>query len=240
MVNFVPIFKSIQRRRCHSNNLCTIVYREFRMNFDLNMIPTTFDMLHAGLAASSILLLIIAVSRKSKVVEKVIEKPVEKVVEVEKPIEKIIEVEKIVEVEKVIERVVEVESKLATASTDSAMQLLSLMQQEARLIDFLNEDVSAFSDEEVGAAARVIHAGGQKVLKDYVELSPIRSEDEETRITIEAGFNPQQVRLTGNVTGSAPFNGTLVHKGWKATSMTLPKLAENYDASIIAPAEVEL
>lgn len=43
------------------------------MNFDLNMIPTTFDMLHAGLAASSILLLIIAVSRKSKVVEKVIE-----------------------------------------------------------------------------------------------------------------------------------------------------------------------
>ncbi|MFG0771776.1 DUF2760 domain-containing protein [Vibrio plantisponsor] len=210
------------------------------MNFDLNAIPTTFDILHAGLAASSVLLLLIAVSRKSKVVEKVVEKPVEKIVEVEKPVEKIVEVEKVVEVEKIVERVVEVESKLATANTDSAMQLLSLFQQEARLIDFLKEDVAGFSDEEVGAAARVIHAGGQKVLKEYVSLSPVRSEDEESRITLEEGFNPQQVRLVGNVSGSAPFTGTLIHKGWKADSMTLPKLAENYDASIIAPAEVEL
>lgn len=210
------------------------------MNFDLNAIPTTFDILHAGLAASSVLLLLIAVSRKSKVVEKVVEKPVEKIVEVQKPVEKIVEVEKVVEVEKIVEKVVEVESKLATANTDSAMQLLSLFQQEARLIDFLKEDVAGFSDEEVGAAARVIHAGGQKVLKEYVSLSPVRSEDEESRITLEEGFNAQQVRLVGNVSGSAPFTGTLIHKGWKADSMTLPKLAENYDASIIAPAEVEL
>ncbi|KLN64741.1 MULTISPECIES: DUF2760 domain-containing protein [Vibrio] len=210
------------------------------MTFDLQMIPQTFDMLHAGLAASSVLLLLIAVSRKSTVIEKVVEKPVEKIVEVEKPVEKIIEVEKVVEVEKVIERVVEVESKLATASTDSAMQFLSIMQQEARLVDFLKEDLTTFSDEEVGAAARVIHTGGKKVLSDYVTLEHIRNEDEETRITIEDGFNPQQVRLTGNVTGNAPFNGTLVHKGWKASAMDLPKLAENYDASIIAPAEVEL
>ncbi|CAK2316055.1 DUF2760 domain-containing protein [Vibrio crassostreae] len=184
------------------------------MIVDLNLIPQTFDMLHAGLTASSVLLLLIAVSRKTKVVEKVVEKPVEKIVEVE--------------------------SKLATAPTDSAMQLLSIMQQEARLIDFLKEDLTSFSDEEVGAAARVIHTGGQKVLADYVTLSHIRSEDEETRITIAEGFNPQEIRLTGNVTGNAPFNGTLVHKGWKATDMNLPKLAENYDASVIAPAEVEL
>ncbi|HAS6296117.1 TPA: DUF2760 domain-containing protein [Vibrio vulnificus] len=204
------------------------------MNIDLNLIPQTFDMLHAGLAASSVLLLLVAVSRKSKVIEKVVEKPVEKIVEVEKP------VEKIVEVEKVIEKVVEVESKLATASTDSAMQLLSIMQQEARLIDFLQEDLTSFSDEEVGAAARVIHSGGQKVLKEYVTLEAIRNEDEESRIVVEEGFNPQAIRLVGNVTGNAPFNGTLIHKGWKASAMTLPKLAENYDASIIAPAEVEL
>ncbi|MCF7502404.1 MULTISPECIES: DUF2760 domain-containing protein [Vibrio] len=210
------------------------------MIVDLNLIPQTFDMLHAGLTASSVLLLLIAVSRKTKVVEKVVEKPVEKIVEVEKPVEKIVEVEKVVEVERVIERVVEVESKLATAPTDSAMQLLSIMQQEARLIDFLKEDLTSFSDEEVGAAARVIHTGGQKVLADYVTLAHIRNEDEETRITVVEGFNPQEIRLTGNVTGNAPFNGTLVHKGWKATDMNLPKLAQNYDASVIAPAEVEL
>ncbi|EGR1868110.1 DUF2760 domain-containing protein [Vibrio vulnificus] len=210
------------------------------MNIDLNLIPQTFDMLHAGLAASSVLLLLVAVSRKSKVIEKVVEKPVEKIVEVEKPVEKIVEIEKVVEVEKVIEKVVEVQSKLATASTDSAMQLLSIMQQEARLIDFLQEDLTSFSDEEVGAAARVIHSGGQKVLKEYVTLEAIRNEDEESRIVVEEGFNPQAIRLVGNVTGNAPFNGTLIHKGWKASAMTLPKLAENYDASIIAPAEVEL
>ncbi len=68
------------------------------MNFDLNAIPTTFDMLHAGLAASSVLLLLIAVSRKSKVIEKVIEKPVEKIIEVEKPVEKIVEVDNVFEV----------------------------------------------------------------------------------------------------------------------------------------------
>ncbi|ELJ8546702.1 DUF2760 domain-containing protein [Vibrio cholerae] len=204
------------------------------MNIDLNLIPTTFDMLHAGLAASSVLLLIVAIARKGKVTEKIVEKPVEK------PVEKIIEVEKIVEVEKVVERVVEVESKLATASTDSALQLLALLQKEARLIDFLQEEVSQFSDEEVGAAARVIHSGGQKVLREYLTLSPIRSEQEESRISVEAGFNTQEIRLTGQVTGQAPFVGTLIHKGWRADAITLPKLADNYDTSILAPAEVEL
>ncbi|EJL6354448.1 DUF2760 domain-containing protein [Vibrio cholerae] len=210
------------------------------MNIDLNLIPTTFDMLHAGLAASSLLLLIIAVARKGKVTEKIVEKPVEKIVTVEKPVEKIVEVEKIIEVEKVVEKVVEVESKLATASTDSALQLLAVLQKEARLIDFLQEEVSQFSDEEVGAAARVIHSGGQKVLREYLTLSPIRSEQEESRINVEAGFNAQEIRLTGQVTGQAPFVGTLIHKGWRADSITLPKLADNYDTSILAPAEVEL
>jgi len=204
------------------------------MNIDLNLIPTTFDMLHAGLAASSVLLLIVAIARKGKVTEKIVEKPVEKIVTVEKPVEKIIEVEK------VVERVVEVESKLATASTDSALQLLALLQKEARLIDFLQEEVSQFSDEEVGAAARVIHSGGQKVLREYLNLSPIRSEQEQSRISVEAGFNTQEIRLTGQVTGQAPFVGTLIHKGWRANSITLPKLADNYDTAILAHAEVEL
>jgi hypothetical protein len=206
------------------------------MNFDLNVIPETFDMLHAGLAASSVLFLIIAATRKGKIIEK----PIERIVEVEKPVEKIVEVEKVVEIEKIVEKVVQVESKVQRASTDSAMQLLSLMQKEARLIDFLNEDVAAYSDEEVGAAARVIHSGGQKLLKDYITLSPVRNEEEESRITIEAGFNSQAIRLSGNVTGNAPFTGTLIHKGWKVDSITLPQVSQDFDASIVAPAEVEL
>ncbi|MGL4380953.1 MAG: DUF2760 domain-containing protein [Vibrio sp.] len=210
------------------------------MNIDLYLIPTTLDMLHAGFAATTLLMLIVALTRQGRVIEKIIEKPVEKIVTLEKPVEKIVEVEKIIEVEKVREKVVEVESTLATASTDSALQLLAILQKEARLIDFLQQEVSQFSDQEVGAAARVIHSGGQKVLREYLTLSPICSEPEESRITIEAGFNAQAIRLTGQVTGQAPFVGTLIHQGWRADSITLPKLAEHYDTAILAPADVEL
>ncbi|WP_194089297.1 DUF2760 domain-containing protein [Vibrio hibernica] len=208
------------------------------MTFDLSAMPTTFDLLHIILAATTVLFLLLSMRRKT--VEKIIEKPVEKIVEIEKPVEKIVEVEKVIEVEKIVEKIIEVESKLKSSPTESALQLMSIFQQEARLIDFLSEDLTGFSDEEVGAAARVIHIGGQKVLADHFTLSHIRSEDEETRITIEQGFNAQAIRLTGHVSGLAPFTGTLIHRGWKADNITLPKLSENYDSSVLAPAEVEL
>ncbi len=210
------------------------------MTIDLHSIPTTFDLVHIILAVSSIIFLLFALIKGNKTIEKVVEKPVEKIVEIEKPVEKIVEVEKVVEVEKIVEKIVEVEASLKSAPTDSALQLMSILQQEARLLDFLSEDLTGFSDEEVGAAARVIHIGGQKVLADHFKLSPIRTEQEETRITVEQGFNAQQIRLTGNISGQAPFSGTLIHKGWKADEIKLPQLAENFDATILAPAEVEL
>lgn len=130
--------------------------------------------------------------------------------------------------------------KLTEHDSAAALQLLSLFQQEARLIDFLNEELAGFSDADIGAAARVVHEGGKKVLKHYFTLSPVRGEAEESRVTIPSGFNPAEVRLTGNVIGQAPFTGTLLHRGWKAVDVKLPKLAKGHDANIVAPAEVEL
>src|SRR5690242_17365388 len=40
----------------------------------------------------------------------------------------------------------------------SGLTVLSILQREGRLIDFLQEDVASFSDAEIGAAARVVHA----------------------------------------------------------------------------------
>ena len=117
---------------------------------------------------------------------------------------------------------------------------MSLLQQEARFIDFLQEDLKGFSDADIGAVARVVHEGGQKVIADYFTLEAVRKEEEESRITLPEGFNATEVRLTGNVIGQPPFSGTLVHRGWRAMEVRLPKLAEGHDASIIAPAEVEL
>lgn len=129
---------------------------------------------------------------------------------------------------------------LKSTEPESALQLLSLLQQEARLIDFLNEDVKAYSDAEVGAAARVVHEGGKKVLNDYFTLQPVRSENEESRVTLPEGYDAASVRLTGNVVGQAPFTGTLVHRGWQVTTIKLPKISEGRNMRVVAPAEVEL
>lgn len=207
---------------------------------DITLIPETLDLLHIGVSSIAIALAaaLVVKSKKTVEIEKIVEKPVEKIVE--KPVEKI--VEKIVEVEKVVEKTVEVEvpAKFKTASTDSALQLLSLLQQEARFIDFMQEDLSGYADAEIGAAARVIHDGGKKVLADYCALAPVMDAEEETLVTVETGFDPSHIRLTGNVTGSAPFRGTLIHRGWQVAEINLPKLAQGHDVSVLAPAEVEL
>ncbi len=133
-----------------------------------------------------------------------------------------------------------IEKPLVSTKPDSALQLLGLLQQEARFVDFLNEDLKGFSDEEIGAVARVVHEGGKKTLDQYFSLEPVRAEDEESTVTLAEGFNTSENRVTGNVVGQPPFKGVLVHRGWKAVKADLPKLAEGHDTSIIAPAEVEL
>ncbi|WP_043003625.1 DUF2760 domain-containing protein [Comamonas testosteroni] len=165
-----------------------------------------------------------------------VEVPVEKIVEVrvEVPVEKI--VEKTVEVS--VEKRVEVEKLVATDS--AALQLLGLMQREARFVDFIQEDVTPYTDAEIGAAARVVHEGCRKVLREHFTLSPVRSEAEGSRITLLAGFDAAAVRLTGNVVGHAPFTGTLSHRGWLVTEVKLPQLIDSQAAKVIAQAEVEL
>jgi hypothetical protein len=129
---------------------------------------------------------------------------------------------------------------LREATPDAALQLLSLLQREARLIDFTQENLSGYADADIGAAARVVHEGCAKVLRDHFSIEAVRSEAEGSRVTLPEGFDAASVRLTGNVVGKAPFSGTLSHRGWRATSVRLPKLAEAHDANVLAPAEVEL
>ena len=121
-----------------------------------------------------------------------------------------------------------------------AMQLLALLQREGRLIDFLEQDITSFPDAEIAAAARIVHEGCRKALRSHAKLEPVRQEEEGTRVVLEAGFNPMEVKLSGNVQGDPPHRGTLQHRGWRITELTLPEPAAGYDPSIVAPAEVEL
>lgn len=130
--------------------------------------------------------------------------------------------------------------QLRETTPEAALQLLTLLQREARLIDFAHENLAAYADADIGAAARVVHEGCARVLKDHFTIQSVRTEAEGARITLEEGFDAASVRLTGNVVGKAPFKGTLSHRGWRATDVRLPQLAKEHDASVLAPAEVEL
>ncbi|MBE7503281.1 MAG: DUF2760 domain-containing protein [Verrucomicrobiales bacterium] len=121
-----------------------------------------------------------------------------------------------------------------------ALHLLSLLQREGRLIDFLQEDIAGFDDAEVGAAARVVHAGCRRVLTEGLTLEPALREADGASVTVPAGFDAQRIRLTGKVAGQPPFRGVLRHHGWVATAVQLPTLSPALDPRVLAPAEVEL
>lgn len=139
-----------------------------------------------------------------------------------------------VPVEKLVEKTVEIPTDTA------ALQLLGLLQREARFVDFIQEEVAPYTDAEIGAAARVVHEGCRKVLREHFTIAPVRSEAEGARVTLQAGFDAAAVRLTGHVVGQAPFTGTLGHRGWQVTEVKLPQLTDTRAARIIAQAEVEL
>ncbi|MDO8545335.1 MAG: DUF2760 domain-containing protein [Opitutaceae bacterium] len=122
----------------------------------------------------------------------------------------------------------------------SGLAVLSLLQREGRLVDFLQEDVASFSDAEIGAAARVVHAGSRKVLAQYLTLEPVLADSEGATVTVPAGFNAERIRLTGNVAGQPPFRGALKHHGWVAISVRFPAVSSALDPRVLAPAEVEL
>ncbi|HEY4092601.1 MAG TPA: DUF2760 domain-containing protein [Luteibacter sp.] len=129
---------------------------------------------------------------------------------------------------------------LKEASPDAALQLLGLLQRDARFIDFVEEDIRNYSDADIGAAARLVHDGCRATLREHFTIRPVRDEAEGSRVTLPDGFDASLVRLTGNVVGRAPFSGSISHRGWCVDEVRLPKLADSHNAKVIAPAEVEL
>ncbi len=119
---------------------------------------------------------------------------------------------------------------------------LARMQEKGRLIDFLMDDISTHNDSAIGAAARVVHQGCSAVVKEHLSISPVDGGTEGAKISVPPGYNASLYRLTGNLSGKAPFNGTLVHKGWKVTSSKLPKVVspESGELPPLAPAQVEV
>lgn len=120
------------------------------------------------------------------------------------------------------------------------LYLLSILQREGRLMDFFFEDLSQFEDTQIGAAVRSIHENCTKNIKKYLAPKPVINKTEGDTITVDHGFDPDTIKLTGNVTGEPPFHGILRHSGWQASKIELPTLSGDKESTIIAPAEVEI
>jgi hypothetical protein len=213
---------------------------------DLSLKPTTFDLWHVCLAGTVVLLsliliicllaMLVSLARCKK--KQPAEQNNQALAQTPEPIIKI--VEKIVEVEKLVHAPAPEPVILKESTPEAALQFLGLLQKEARFIDFIKEDITNYSDADVGVAARVVHEGCNKALNEHFTLASIRSEQEGEKITLPQGFDASLVRLTGNIIGSAPFTGTLVHRGWQVTDIRMAKLTQGHNANILAAAEVEL
>ena len=118
--------------------------------------------------------------------------------------------------------------------------LLSVLQREGRLLDFFDEDLNLYEDEQIGAAVRSIQEDCKKTITRYIAPKPVLHDEEGDEVIVEPGFDPDSIKLVGNVTGKPPFKGILRHRGWKAGKKEIPKLADVLDPSVIVPAEVEV
>lgn len=133
-----------------------------------------------------------------------------------------------------------IQTEKADEGVDRAVQILSILQRDGRLIDFFTEDIASYSDEQVGAAVRDLHQNCRESLNRYIRLEPIISSDEGQPFTVQDPIDPAAVKLIGNVTGKPPFRGLLRHRGWQVKSVDLPPLSEGKGRSVVAPAEVEI
>src|ERR671917_2266208 len=95
----------------------------------------------------------------------------------------------------------------ASRADAEIVHFLAMLQEKGRLVDFLMDDINVYSDAQVGAAARVVHAGCKGVLREYFRVNPIRAEQEGSTVQVPAGYSTDEYRLIGKIAGAAPFSG---------------------------------
>lgn len=123
--------------------------------------------------------------------------------------------------------------------SDGALQMLAILQRDSRLVDFLMEDISSYADDQIGAAVRELHDQCRDSMSRYVTLQPVIDGVESTFVKAPS-TDANVVKFVGNVPAKPPSGGTLRHKGWRAVKVDLPALGPKQDATIIAPAEIEI
>ncbi len=120
------------------------------------------------------------------------------------------------------------------------LRMLALLQAEARLVDFLLEDLQGASDQQIGSAVREIQKKAQAALRQHAVIEPVLPGNEGQTATVPRGFDPSAVRVVGNVTGEPPFTGAINHPGWRVKELKLATPPEGADEFVLQPAEVQI
>ena len=120
------------------------------------------------------------------------------------------------------------------------LRMLVMLQAEARLVDFLLEDISGASDAQIGQAVREIHTKARAALQRHAVIEPVLGGNEGETATVPKGFDPSAIRVIGNVTGEPPFTGSINPPGWRVKELKLAPPPEGADEFVLQPAEVQI
>ena len=120
------------------------------------------------------------------------------------------------------------------------LRMLALLQAEARLVDFLLEDIHDLPDAQIGQAVREVHKKAQTALKRHATIEPVLGGNEGDTVTVPKGFDPAAIRVIGNVTGQPPFAGQINHPGWRVKELKLSPPPDGADEFVLQPAEVQI
>src|SRR5579883_2467701 len=91
---------------------------------------------------------------------------------------------------------------------DGALQLLGMLQREARVLDFFMEDITPYTDDQVGAAARDVHQHTREVLIRHFAPAPVIDAVEGSPAT-PPDNNLALVKFVGNVPATGKPSGGL-------------------------------
>lgn len=135
------------------------------------------------------------------------------------------------------------------------MHILSRLQEKGRFVDFIMEEIGTYTDQQVGTAARYVHAGCRAVVREYLDLAPLHQGAEGAAVTVPKPAPATELQFLGRSAVNFPVTGRLVHRGWRVVAARLPEFGASHGAgvhgsaesggdadglSVLAPAQVEL
>ncbi|MDZ7638365.1 MAG: DUF2760 domain-containing protein [Bryobacterales bacterium] len=137
----------------------------------------------------------------------------------------------------------------AVAASDErirgAVQILRALQAESGLVDFLQEDLRYYSDQQLAHGVRAMQPDARHALQKSVRLVPIvdKAEGELQDLPEDpaARFANGSLQIDGNAAEfEAIHGGVLRHRGWRVAEAYLLTPPLSLDSTVVHPAVYEV